>query len=267
MDDPYVGVKQRMKWMWSLGDYGEQAKMIEPHAATLADACDIRPGAHVLDVAAGNGNFAVAAARRGGVVTAVDLTPTMIALGRARTVREGLRIDWREGDAEDLPVTDGTFQVVASIFGAMFAPRPEVVVTELWRATAPGGRVAMANWSPGGFLHRISQLSSAYVPAPQIELDSPFRWGDPDTLRTRFTAATANIEITHHVATFEFPSPDAAFEYWERTNGPHAALKTVVPPADYPKLRADYLQLIAELNRAETGVRLESPYIIAVAQK
>ena len=267
LEDPYAGVKQRMKWMWSLGDYGEQATLLEPHAEALADACDVRRGMSVLDVAAGNGNFAIAAARRAAVVTAVDLTPTMVALGRARTVREGLRIDWREGDAEDLPVADGAHQLVASIFGAMFAPRPERVVAELWRVTAPGGRIAMANWSSDGFLYRISKLSSSYVPAPQIELVSPFRWGDPDVLRERFAGLTTDIEIRRHTAVFEFDSARAAFDYWECTNGPHVALRTVVPAADYARLRGEYLELIAELNSARGSVRLEAPYIVAIARK
>src|SRR5438445_9244037 len=117
--------------MWSLGDYARLAEALEPHAEALADACAIHPGTSVLDVAAGNGNFAIAAARRGATVIASDLTPRMVELGRARSESEGLAIEWQEADAEELPFETDRFDVVVSVFGAMFAPQPERVAAEL----------------------------------------------------------------------------------------------------------------------------------------
>ncbi len=130
----------------------------------LAHACGIRPGTTVLDVAAGNGNFALAAAAAGARVTACDLTPRMLEMGRARSEAAGRGIEWIEGDAEELPFPDGRFELVASVFGAMFAPRPDLVARELFRVCSDGGTVAMANYSADGFLAGISSFSRVIRP-------------------------------------------------------------------------------------------------------
>jgi ubiquinone/menaquinone biosynthesis C-methylase UbiE len=148
--DPYDRLKEGMKWMWSLGDYPELATRLQPHAEALVQSCAIGAGMKVLDVAAGNGNFAVEAARRGGEVVASDLAPRMVELGRARSEAEGLAIEWLEADAEELPLSTDRFDVVASVFGAMFAPRPGRVAAELFGVTRLGGLVAMANYSSAG---------------------------------------------------------------------------------------------------------------------
>ncbi len=181
-----------MRWMWSLGDYTSLAERLEPHAQALADACDLDPGTTVLEVAAGNGNFALAAAARGAVVTATDLTPRMVELGRARTA-DVRTIEWSEADAEQLPFADGSYDVVASVFGAQFAPRPELVASEMFRVAKPAGLVAMANYSPGGFLGRLSDLMASFSAHPAFELPSPFAWGDEDEARRRFAAQASSI--------------------------------------------------------------------------
>src|SRR5712691_1677597 len=144
--------------MWAQGDYAAVAPLLEPCAIKLAGLCDIGPGMNALDVAAGNGNFALAAAGRGAKVTACDLTPKMIEMGRARGKAEGRETEWIECDAEALPFPDASFDVVASVFGAMFAPQPERVASELFRVCRAGGLVAMANYSPYGFLSSMSAL-------------------------------------------------------------------------------------------------------------
>ena len=151
-----------MRWMWSLGDYSRLAKVLEPHSEALADACAIRPGMRVLDVAAGDGNFAMAASRRGAIVTASDLTPRMVELGRDRSTAAGAQVEWTEADAEQLPFEDGGYDVVASVFGAMFAPRPEQVASEMFRVAKPGGLVAMASYGPGGFLGGVRDLIGSF---------------------------------------------------------------------------------------------------------
>ena len=254
--------------MWSLGDYARLAEVLEPHAEALAGACDIRPGMKVLDVAAGNGNFALAAARRGAVVTATDLTPQMVELGRERSTRVGATITWSEADAEDLPLGDGTFDVVASVFGAMFAPRPQLVAAEMFRVIRPGGLVAMANYSPGGFLGRLSELIASFSAHPAFELPSPFAWGDEGELRRRFAEFASSIVVTHRALFFEFESPEVFLDFWERTNAPQAALRAMQLPETYAKVLAAEAQLVDELNETRDGrVRLSSPYILVLARK
>lgn len=253
--------------MWSLGDYSRLAEVLEPHAEALADACDMQAGTAVLDVAAGNGNFAIAAARRGALVTASDLTPRMVELGRARTANAGANIQWAEADAEQLQFANRSYDVVASVFGAMFAPQPQLVASEMFRVARPGGLVAMANYSPGGFLGRMSDLIGSYSTHSAFELPSPFLWGDADELRRRFAGLAASFEITHRRLSFQSSTVEGFIKFWEETNAPQNALKAMLPPDAYQRLIVEALALIDELNESTIGqVKLSSPYIIVVAR-
>jgi ubiquinone/menaquinone biosynthesis C-methylase UbiE len=266
--DASTRMKDAVKWMWSLGDYGELARWLEPCAETLAAACGIPPGSEVLDVAAGNGNFAVAAARRGAAVTACDLTPRMVALGRERSQAEGLAVEWLEADAEDLPFPDDRFEVVASVFGAMFAPNTGRVAAELFRVARPGGRVAMANYADGGFLGRIGELFTEYGPPRPAGVASPFAWGDPDEVRRRFQGLASSIEVDPRILRFVFDSPEEGWAFWERTNPPLIALRTMLPEEAYRELRARGARLMRELNQADDGrLVLESGYALVLATK
>lgn len=257
-----------MRWMWSLGDYPLLAEVLEPHAEALAEACSLSPGATVLDVAAGNGNFALAAAHRGAVVTASDLTPHMVELGRARSAAAGTPIEWTEGDAEQLPFAAATFDVVGSVFGAMFAPRPEVVAAELFRVVKPGGLVAMANYSPGGFLGRASEMMASFSARPGLELPSPFLWGDEDGARKRFAGLATSVEVIHRRLAFESGSVDRFLKFWEATNGPHNAMKAMLPPEGYEKVVTAWVALVNDLNESsDAGVKVSSPYILVLARK
>src|SRR5438105_23450 len=171
--------------MWAQGDYTAVAQFLEPCAIKLADLCHVRAGMKVLDVAAGNGNFALAAARRGAKVTACDLTPKMVELGRARGAADGSHLEWIEGDAEQLPFSDASFDLVASVFGAMFAPQPQRVASELFRVCGSGGLVAMANYSTDGFLSSMSSLCPRYSNPLPIALSSPFDSRDGAVVQTR----------------------------------------------------------------------------------
>ena len=153
-------LKQTTKAVWSLGDYRPIARLLEPAAHELVQACRIGAGQDVLDVAAGNGNCALAAARRGAWVVASDLTPALVQLGRARTQAAGLAIGWVEADAEQLPFAAGRFDCVTSVFGAMFAPRPEVVAAELFRILRSGGILGMANWTPKSFGKQLVDVAA-----------------------------------------------------------------------------------------------------------
>lgn len=254
--------------MWALGDYPRVAELLEPGAQALADACAIGPGTNVLDVAAGNGNFALAAARHGGTVTATDITPKMVELGRTRTAAAGLSVEWSEADAEKLPFADASYDVVASVFGAMFAPQPALVASEMFRVARPGGLVAMANYSPGGYLGKLSQLLATFSARADFDLPWPFLWGDESEVRRRLGEHSHSIEVIHRTLHFESASIDAFVDFWQATNAPQAALKAMMPPETYQKVLDAKKQLIEELNESTDGrVKLSSPYIVVLARR
>src|SRR3954453_15175156 len=186
MDD-LAQLKERMKDFWALGKYPEVAKRFVPAADALVAACDIGPGDRVLDVAAGDGNVAVAAARTGARVTASDFAPSLLAAGRARTEAQGLDIRWDEDHAGALPYADGAFDAVTSAFGLMFAPRPEVAIAEAFRVVRPGGVVGLTAWTPDGFPGQITALMGEYLPVPMGN-DRPIDWGIETTVRRRLEA-------------------------------------------------------------------------------
>ena len=261
-------VKDIQKVMWSLGDYRELARQFEPTAVALVEACGIGPGMEVLEVAAGTGNLAVAAARRGARVVATDLTPRMVELGRERSAGEGLDIEWREADAEDLPFDDGRFDVAASTFGAMFAPRPQVAAVELFRVVRSGGTVGMANWTPQGFLGRQIDIASSYAPAPPGEMPSPLLWGEPEVVQQRLGKLAGSVELQPQMAPTRFDSKQAAREFQERYNGPLIALRNTLPPERYAALMTQLDQLVDQFNRATDGtVAIDAEYLLVVARK
>jgi SAM-dependent methyltransferase len=239
------------RWMWSLGDYGAIAAHLEPHAIELAQRSRLQAGSEVLDVAAGNGNFAIAAARLGATVVATDLTPSMVQLGEGRSRSLGLPIEWREADAEHLPFPDERFDVVASVFGAMFAPDPERVALELFRVARRGGLVAME-----------------YGPPPPPGMHSPFEWGVTDEVHRRFKGLTSSIEIYPQALTFEFESLDAGWEFWARANPPLSAILTLLDADQAASLREEGKKLFTELNQVSGGgLTLESDYLQVLARK
>jgi ubiquinone/menaquinone biosynthesis C-methylase UbiE len=266
--NPLERLKEASKWMWAQGDYAAVARLLEPGAITLADACSIAPGVRVLDVAAGNGNFALAAVRRGAQVTACDMTPLMVDLGRARTEAAGYEVEWLLGDAEQLPFAGGGYDVVATVFGAMFAPQPDVVAGELFRVCRRGGLVAMANYSRDGFLGSMSDLFARYSTPLPFELPSPFEWGEPDVVRRRFAPYAGDVEVQPDMLTWTFRSVDEGLDFWERTNAPTIALKMTVPPERYAEFRRDARELMDRLNTsAGDGLELKSSYLRVLARR
>lgn len=260
--------KDATRWMWSLGDYGAIAAHLEPHAIELAQRSRLQAGSEVLDVAAGNGNFAIAAARLGATVVATDLTPAMVEMGEARSRSLGLPIEWRDADAEHLPFADERFDVVASVFGAMFAPDPERVAAELFRVARRGGLVAMANYGPKGFLGRFTEILAERAPAPPPGMHSPFEWGITDEVHQRFKGLTSSIEIYPQALTFEFDSLDEGWDFWERANPPLKALLSMLNEEQAASLREDGKKLMTELNQVSGGgLTLESDYLQVLARK
>lgn len=255
--------------MWTQGDYPAVALLLEPYARHLADACTFQAGSEVLDVAAGTGNFAFAAAERGAHVTACDMTPRMIELGRTRTEVAGQHIEWVEGDAEALPFPDSAFDLVASVFGAMFAAQPDLVVRELFRVCRNGGTVAMANYSREGFLGGMAALFDRYSSRRlAVDLPSPFDWGEEKVVLARFGPFASRVDLDAATITWTFDSIDAAMEFWERTNAPTIALRMTVEPEQYAAFQRDARQLMHDLNSASGGdVELRSSYLNVVAWK
>ena len=158
--------------MWALGDYSKLSEILRPAALALCDACAVSAGQEVLDVAAGDGNFALACAAEGASVVATDLSPAMVELGRARSEAEGYDVEWVLGDAEALPFAAERFECVGSVFGAMIAPRPEVVARELFRVVRPGNTVGMTAWTPGSFSSELFMLGTPLPATPERRPDS-----------------------------------------------------------------------------------------------
>lgn len=263
-EDPVARVKLGARWLWSQGDYARLAVMLEPDAIVLARRC-VRPGMQVLDVAAGNGNFALEAARLGAEITACDLSPRMIELGEARTSAEGLSINWQEGDAEALPFPTSSFDVVASVFGAMFAPRPELVAAELFRVVKPGGVVAMMNYGTGGFFAQLAAVLANYSTTPAPAFPSPFLWGEPDEVRRRFATA-ADLELEPRHLTMRYASFAGWQEEFAAVNPPIMAMKQILPLDAYATLMEQCRELVERLNAASDGsVALESDTLAVLA--
>jgi len=188
----------------------------------------------------------------------------MVELGRARSEAEHLGVVWMEADAEVLPFATGRFDVVTSAFGAMFAPRPEIAASELFRVTRPGGLVVMANYTDDGFFGRLGSIVASN--APTSSPPSPFLWADPSTVRERFEGLASEVHVERRSTTFEFTSIQEGWESLERSNGPLNALKQLFPPETYAATQERVLELMTELNRADDGrLAIEWTYALVVA--
>ena len=258
-------LKGRLKATWSAGDFGRVAKSYEQGAADFITRLGLRPGQHVLDVACGTGNLAIPAARAGAEVIGIDIAANLVEQARQRAAAEGLAIRFEEGDAERLPCENGFFDVVVSMFGAMFAPRPDVVAAELLRVTRPGGLIAMANWTPGSFIGQMFKTIGALVPPPAI-MPSPLLWGDEAKLRERLGSGIAELRVQPVTITFRFDelAPADVVEFWRLYYGPtqRAFEALAADPAKQATLRSALEQLWTTHNRAPKGGTLvESEYL------
>ena len=259
-------LKTRLKTMWSAGDYGHFATYLEPEALEFLARLRIAPGERVLDVACGAGQLALPAARAGAVATGVDIAPNSIARARARAQAEGLAVRFDEGDAEELPYEDGAFDVVVSLLGAMFAPRPDRVAAELVRVCRPGGRIALGNWTPGGFVGRMFKTIGKHVPPPP-GMPSPLLWGDEATVRERLRAGIAELRTTLRTYPMHYPFPPAeVVEFFRRYYGPAERAFAALDGAGQAALRADLERLWSEANAARDGATdVGSEYLEVVA--
>jgi SAM-dependent methyltransferase len=244
-------LKEKMRGTWIAGDFGRIARHSVKGAEEFVDRLTITPGMRVLDVACGTGNLAIPAARKGAQVTGVDIAPNLLEQARGRAAAEGLEVTFEEGDAEQLPYPDAHFDLVISMFGAMFAPRPERVASELTRVCRHGGKVAMANWTPGGFVGKTFSLSSRYVPPPD-GIPAPVLWGEEGVVRERLGANLSPIETVRRMLTIDYPfSARDVVQFFRDYFGPTQAAFSKLDAAGQAALAADLEKLWSEHNEAD----------------
>ena len=256
----------RVRATWTSGDFGRIAKGYERGAAEFIARLDLTPGEHVLDVACGTGNLALPAARTGALVTGIDIAPNLIAQAQANAASEGLPVAFEVGDAEQLPYSDGSYRTAVTMFGAMFAPRPERAAAELLRVIRPGGRIAMANWTPTGFIGEMLKTTVRFVPAP-AGLPSPLLWGTDAAVRERLGAGAASLDLTPRLIALEYPfSPGEVVEYFRRWYGPTLRAFAALDETGQEALRHELESLWTRHNEATDGsTRVQSEYLEVVA--
>jgi ubiquinone/menaquinone biosynthesis C-methylase UbiE len=245
-------VKAKQQAAWSAGDYAIVGRTLQIVGENLCEAVNLRAGERVLDVAAGNGNATLAAARHFAEVTSTDYVPALLERGRARAEAEGLQITFREADAEALPFADSTFDVVLSTFGVMFTPDQARAAREMLRVCRPGGRIGLANWTPGSFIGELFKVLGRYLP-PAAGLRSPALWGTEERLKELFSEAEASIQATPRIFNFRYRSPAHWMEVFRTFYGPvnRAFLALDTPRQD--ELERDILNLLARFDRGGVG--------------
>ena len=260
-------IKERQQKAWSTGDYGKVGAKLVLMGGLVCEAVDLRPGLRVLDVACRNGNTALAAARRYGEVVGVDYVPELLQEGRERARAEGLEVDFREGDAEDLPFADASFDVVLSTLGTMFAPNQEKVAEELLRVLKPGGKVGMANWTPDSFVGEMFKSIGKYVPPP-AGLKPPFLWGTEEGLRELFGDRIDSLRTERRSFILRYPSARYFVDFFRTYYGPMYKSFETLDEEGRESLEGDLIELVERFNRSgdETAV-FPSDYLEVVAVK
>ena len=261
-------LKTRLKSMWMAGDFGQIANVIQAGADEFIASLGLKRGNRVLDVACGSGNVTIPAARTGARVTGVDIATNLLEQARARAEAEGLTIQLDEGDAESLPYDDAAFDNVVTMFGAMFAPRPELVASELVRVCEPGGRIAMANWTPAGFIGQMFKVNGKHVPPPP-SMPSPLKWGDEETVRERLTNGIADLKLTSRMCAFKLPFPPAeVVEFFRMYYGPTQRAFGALDENAQLALRKDLEQLWSDNNQATDGTtHVDAEYLEVLARR
>lgn len=259
-----AAIKQRQQATWASGDYHMIGTQILIVSELVVEELDLHATDRVLDVATGSGNAALAAARRGATAVGIDYVPSLLARARRRADAEGLDAQFITGDAEALPFADGSFDVVSSVFGAMFAPDQERTASELARVTRPGGRIGLVAHTPEGFIGQLFRTNGKHVPPP-AGLQSPVLWGTEDRLRELFGGRLAEIQLTKRHFVFRYASPEAYLDYWRRWYGPTLKAFEAVGDDGRDALERDLFELIDRFNRADDGTMIvPSEYLEAV---
>jgi SAM-dependent methyltransferase len=259
-------LKTKLRATWMAGDFGEIAKSYARGAEEFVQGLNLKPGMRVLDVACGTGNLTLPAARLGAAVTGVDIAPNLIEQARANAEREGLTVQLDVGDAENLPYEDASFDAVITMFGAMFAPRPELTAAELKRVCRPSGFIAMANWTPTGFIGQMFKIVASHVPPP-ANMPSPLLWGAEDVVRERLSQGISSLETSRQSLSFIYPfRPEQSVDYFRLYYGPAQQAFAALDENGQNALKRDMEQHWAEYNEATDGTTdVPSEYLKVIA--
>jgi SAM-dependent methyltransferase len=258
------GAKKRQRSAWSAGDYAVIGTRLQIVGETLCEAVDLRAGERVLDVAAGNGNAALAAARRFCDVTALDYVPALLEQAGGRAAANGLEVSLLEGDAERIPLPDASFDVVLSTFGVMFTPDQEGAARELARVCRPGGRIGLASWTPEGFIGQLFKTLGAFLP-PAPGLRSAALWGTEARLRELFDGSVAELRTERRHFVFRFASPAHWLEVFRTYYGPVQKAFAALTPDRQAALGTEILALLERFDRGDgRGLVVPGEYLEAV---
>lgn len=245
-------VKARQQGAWSSGDYAVIGTTLQIVGETLCETLDIRAGMKVLDVAAGNGNAALAAARRWCDVTATDYVPVLLERARERATVERADIKFQEADAEALPFVDASFDSVVSTFGVMFTPNQDRAAAELVRVCRSDGKIGLANWTPEGFIGQVFKIISEHMPPP-ADVKSPALWGTQARINELFSPHATSIAVTRRNFVFRYRSPEHWLEIFKTYYGPLFKTFAALQPAEQAALQRDLTALIGRFNRSGDG--------------
>ncbi len=262
-----TALKARMKDSWMAGDFGQIAQYTIKAAEDFVARLKLKPGSRVLDVACGSGNTAIPAARAGVRVVGADIATNLLDQARERARQGGLQAEFQEGDAEQLPFSDGAFDGVITMFGAMFAPRPELVAAEMVRVCRPGGLIAMGNWTPEGFVGQMFRINGKHVPPPP-GVPPPSQWGDEATVKRRFGSAVKDLRCTRVLCEFDYPFPPAeVIEFFRKYFGPTQTAFARLDSDGQAALTADLVRHWSDNNLSDGGgntlVRAEYLEVVA----
>ncbi|HUS15437.1 MAG TPA: methyltransferase domain-containing protein [Chloroflexia bacterium] len=243
-----AAVKNRQQATWSSGDYAVIGTTLSLTGELLCEAIELRPDQRVLDVAAGNGNATLAAARRWADVTSTDYVPALLERGRARAAAEHLPVTFQEADAEQLPFTESSFDVVLSVFGVMFTPNQEQAAQEMLRVCRPGGKIGLANWTPEGFIGQLFRTIGKHVPPPP-GVKPPSLWGTEARLLELFGAGIADLTINRRFFVFRYRSPEHWLDVFRTYYGPVLKAFGSLDSAGQGALAGDILGLLQRSNQ------------------
>ena len=257
-------IRARQQKTWASGDFAVVASRIVLASEQLADAMDLHAGSRVLDVACGSGNATLAAARSGTYAVGVDYVPALLEDGRARAAAEGLDVQFRTAEAENLPFDDSSFDAALSVFGTMFAADHQQAANEIVRVVVPGGTVGLASWQPSGFIGEMFRVITSYVPAP-TGVASPMLWGTEDYLNDLFGSAIASATSVERVCTFRFTSAEEFVGFFRRWYGPTLKAFEALDEADQLGLGYDLADLARRWNRHTSGsIAIPATYLESV---